>query len=348
MSEQKKIIRVALDAMGGDFSPSNEIEGGIAALRHFSGKPFELIFVGKEKEIKSALAKHDTSGLNYSIVHADEIVTMYDEPSTILRKKRNSSLYQGILLQKDGLVDAFVSAGNTGAVMSTATLTLGRIQGVSRPTIGAFFPAMKSQPVLVVDVGANVDSKPKQLYEFSVMGSIYARQILNIENPKVGLLNVGEEETKGNEIALQTHELLSNSSLNFIGNVEGRDILQGTADVIICDGFTGNIVLKFAESMITFLKSRFKVFASESLLKKIAMALMMPALRKIMNDMDYQKYGGVPLLGVNGVVIIGHGKSSPLAIKNMILLAQEMINKDVNKRIENALNPPSPSERTIA
>ncbi len=350
-NQTSNVIRIALDAMGGDFAPQNEVQGAIAALKHFRhvGANVEIVFVGKEKDIRSALAQQDTgqesSGVNYSIVHADEVVTMDDDPTQAFRKKRNSSLFQGIQQHANGYVNAFVSAGNTGAVMSTATLVLGRIKGVSRPTIGTFLPTTGKLPVLLVDAGANVDSKAKHLYEFGVMGSIYCRQILNVEHPRVGLLNVGEEPTKGTEVALQAHELLSNGVLNFVGNVEGRDILIGAADVVVCDGFVGNIVLKFAESFLGFLKTRFRAFADKSLLNKLLMAAMKPVLSKALKDMDYQEYGGVPLLGVNGVVIIGHGKSTPLAIKNMILRAEEVVRKEVNKSIENALNPPTISTK---
>ena len=234
--------------------------------------------------------------------------------------------------------DAFLSAGNTGAVLSTATILLGRLKGVSRPTIGTFFPTEKNYPVFVLDVGGNVDCKPRFLYEFGVMGSIYISNMLGILNPKIGLLNVGEESSKGNEAALQAHELLSKSDLNFIGNIEGSDIFKVKADVAVCDGFTGNIILKFAESFVGLLKNRFRQFAKKNILNKIMIALFYPIFKKVLKDFDYQNYGGVPLLGVNGVVIIGHGKSSPLAIQNMIYKAIEQYQKDINKKIEKALN----------
>ncbi|MFN3307457.1 MAG: phosphate acyltransferase, partial [Candidatus Kapaibacteriota bacterium] len=199
------------------------------------------------------------------------------------------------------------------------------------PTVGRF-------PTLVLDVGANIDVKPKYLYEFAVMGTIYYQNMFGIENPKVGLLNIGEEETKGSEILLTTHKILKNSSLNFIGNVEGRDVLLGTADVVVCDGLIGNIVLKFAESVLGLFKSKVRNYAKKSIVNALKVAVLKPALRNILKDMDYQQYGGVPLLGVNGVVIIGHGKSSPVAIQNMIFTALEQVKKDINKKIERALN----------
>jgi glycerol-3-phosphate acyltransferase PlsX len=331
-------MRIALDAMGGDFAPDNEVQGAVLAAQSVSpSAELEVVFVGREKEIRAAMAKVDTSMLRYSIVHADDIVGMGDEPSSVVKKKRNSSLFKGIELHADGKVEGFVSAGNTGAVMTTATLVLGRIKGVSRPTIGSFFPTVNSRPALLVDAGANIDCKPRHLYEFAIMGSIYYSQILNTENPKVGLLNIGEERTKGTEVVLQTYELLEQSSLNFIGNVEGRDILFGEADVFVCDGFTGNIILKFAESIIGVLKAKVKQHADKGFLEKLAVATMAPTLKKILKEFDYQEYGGVPLLGVNGVAIIGHGKSSPKAIQNMIVRAVDTATKNINGLIANTL-----------
>jgi glycerol-3-phosphate acyltransferase PlsX len=345
-------IRIALDAMGGDFAPHNEVAGAIAALRHFvqSGASVELALFGRENLIQlslSALAKSEKEFLAalpataLTITHCDDVVTMEDDPSSVARKRRGSSLYKGIESHAAGNTHAFVSAGNTGAVMSTGTLVLGRIAGVSRPTIGTFMPTTTNRPVLLVDAGANVDSKARFLYEFAVMGSIYYRQILGIDSPKVGLLNVGEEETKGNEVALEARAMLAEGhqrrALHFVGNVEGRDILIATADVVVCDGFVGNIVLKFAESFLGFLKARFTSFAEASLVNTLLVGAVKPVLTKVLSGMDYQEYGGVPLLGVNGVVIIGHGKSTPLAIKNMILRAEEVVRKRVNETIAEAL-----------
>jgi phosphate acyltransferase len=337
--------RIILDAMGGDFAPNNEVLGAADAIRHFkeNGINAQVIFVGREADIRASLTKHSVAEADFTIIHADEIVTMEDEPTVVFRKKRNSSLYIGLQYHKEGKAEAFVSAGNTGAVMSHSTLILGRIEGVSRPTIGTFLPTTESYPTLLVDAGANVDCKPKHLYEFAVMGSIYVRRILGVENPRVGLLNVGEEEIKGNEAVVEAHGLLKAvnlkaGKLNFIGNIEGRDVLMGAAHVVVCDGFVGNIVLKFAESMLTFLRAKFTAFADKSFGQKLMMAAAKPALKGALTGMNYEEYGGVPLLGVNGVSIIGHGKSSPLAIKNMILRAEEVVRKEVNKSIETALN----------
>jgi glycerol-3-phosphate acyltransferase PlsX len=331
--------KIAIDAMGGDFAPKSEIEGVIRVFeQNYSKEKLEIVFVGIESVIIENLKKYDVSKINYSIINADEVVTMHDDATSAIKNKKNSSLYIGAELHKSGKVDAFISAGNTGAMMSTCTVLLGRIKGVSRPTIGTFFPTVSGKPTLIVDAGANVDSKPKFLTEFAVMGSIYFSEMLGVEKPKVGLLNIGEEKSKGNEIVVETYSLLSESKLNFIGNIEGGDIFNGKADVVVCDGFTGNIVLKFAESFLGFLKQSIKNFADKSLVNKIQVGLMVPTLKKVLSQFDYQDYGGVPLLGVNGVAIIGHGKSTPKAIQNMILRSIEIIDKDINNKIGLALS----------
>jgi glycerol-3-phosphate acyltransferase PlsX len=337
---KKKFLRIAVDAMGGDFAPLNEVQGSILAYQNkdpFTN--FEIVFVGDEKKINDAIKNYNPKNFQYSIVHAEDVVTMHDDPTQAVKKKKNSSLYKGIKLLAENYVDAFVSAGNTGATLSTATILLGRIEGVSRPTIGSFFPTVGKLPTLVLDVGANIDVKPKYLYEFAVMGSIYFRSIFGVENPRIGLLNIGEEETKGSEILLSTYKILKESSLNFIGNVEGRDVLLGTADVVVCDGLIGNIILKFAESVLGLFKTKVSNYAKKSIVNALKVLLLKPALKNMLKDMDYQQYGGVPLLGVNGVVIIGHGKSSPIAIQNMIYTAIEQVKKEINKKIERALNP---------
>jgi glycerol-3-phosphate acyltransferase PlsX len=326
--------------MGGDFAPKNEVAGAIEVFKSLKpGTDLEIILVGHEQKIKKELAAYDLSSVNYSIVHADDVVTMEDDPTEVVKKRKNSSLYKGAELHANGYADAFVSAGNTGAMLSVSTILLGRIKGVSRPAIGTFLPSDSKYPVFVMDVGANVDCKPRFLYEFAVMGSIYMAQTLGVENPKVGLLSVGEEEKKGNEAVRLAHQALIDSNLNFIGNIEGGDIFRGACNVVVCDGFTGNVVLKLAESFPSFLKVKFKEYASKNLLNKLLMLMAMPALKSTFKQFNYEEYGGVPLLGVNGVSIIGHGKSSPKAIKNMILKAMETIQKQVNSKIEIALNP---------
>ncbi len=328
--------------MGGDYAPANVVAGACQAL-HESGGRFRVAFFGPEDTLRASLRDqagqpggHAPSEHLYSIVHAPEVIDMHDLPTAALKTKRRSSISVGLHHQRDGLADAFVSAGNTGAVLSAATLILGRIRGIGRPTIGALIPTAKS-PCLLVDAGANVDCRPQHLLEFAVMGSIYVGAMRNIPDPRVGLLSIGEEDSKGNEASLAALKLLRKSGLHFAGNVEGRDIFSGELDVVVCDGFTGNILLKFGESVPHFLKTKFQAFAKASLTNSVIALLARNGLRRVMKEMDYQEAGGVPLLGVNGVVIIGHGKSSPKAIKNMIFRAEEMIQKAVNVQIQEML-----------
>jgi phosphate acyltransferase len=330
-------MKIVLDAMGGDFAPANEVRGAVEAVRQADNR-FEVVLVGKEETVGAELRKYSTSNDALSVIPATEVVDMGDSPVTALKQKPDSSLVVGITLHKDKEGDAFVSAGNTGAVTAASTLILGRISGVSRPTIGAIFPS-ENGPVLVVDAGAVTDCKPHFLLEFGVMGGIYSEYMLGKKNPKIGLLNIGEEETKGDDRTKEAFLLFQKNArrIHFIGNIEGRDILAGKADVVVCDGFLGNVLLKFAESVPSFLKTKFKSFAEQNLLKKILMGVMRNPLRTIFKDFDYQEFGGVPLLGVNGVTIIGHGKSTPKAIKNMIFRAEETINKKINLHIEQSL-----------
>jgi len=328
-------IRIAVDAMGGDYAPQNVVAGALDALRE-SNNRFEVVLVGQESLIRSHLQSSSGERLNYTIVHAADVIDMHDGATAALRQKKDSSIGIGMTLHKEGKVDAFVSAGHTGAMVSASTLILGRLDGVSRPTIGAFLPSEKGV-CLLLDAGANVDCRPQHLYEFAVMGSIYANAMFNFSNPSVGLLSVGEEESKGNEAVKDAHKLLSQSSLNFIGNVEGRDILSGKAQIVVCDGFVGNIVLKFGESIPTFIKNRMKEVFSKNLLLKLMGGMLKNSLRSVFKSMDYEEHGGVPVLGVKGVAIIGHGKSTPKAIKNMILKAEETVRKKINERIQEAL-----------
>lgn len=337
MQIQKK-FKIAIDVMGGDYAPINEIEGVFLATQFVKNNlNFEIVFVGDENLITSHLKKYDFSGVGYSIFHTTEVITMHDDPTSAFKTKRDSSIYKGMELLKNKEVDAFLSAGNTGAMLSIATLMLGRIKGVSRPTIGTFFPTMTKNPTLILDVGANVDCKPQFLYEFAIMGEIYYKLMLDKPKPNIGLLNIGEEKTKGNEAVLEAYTLLEKSNINFYGNIEGRDIFKGVVDVVVCDGFTGNIVLKFAESFLSFFKHKVKSYAEKSLLNKIKVLGIKPTLKNIMKGFDYQDYGGVPLLGVNGIVMISHGSSSPKAVQNMIFRTIEVLEKELNLNIENAI-----------
>lgn len=330
-------MQIAIDAMGGDYAPRNVIAGALDALRE-AGNRFEIIFVGNEERIRQEIHPGQSEGnhLAYTIVHAPQTIEMADSPTAALKAKKRSSIVVGIQLHKEGKANAFVSAGNTGAVMAASTLILGRIPGVARPTIGAFLPS-EGGACLLLDAGANVDCRPRHLLEFAVMGTVYARSMLNYQNPSVGLLNIGEESTKGDERSLEAFELLSNSKLHFIGNVEGRDILKGKANVIICDGFVGNIILKFGESLLTTLMKRFQDHATRNFLKRVWNSLVYDTIKKMLWDFDYQVFGGVPFLGVNGISIIGHGGSTPKAIKNMILRAEEMVKKNIQREIEHGI-----------
>jgi len=323
--------------MGGDFAPANEVAGMIECLRRCDNR-FHVVLAGDEEKINSELEKGGAAGLDFSIVHAPEIVDMHDSPIVAIKTKPNSSLVKGITLHKEGRADAFVSGGNTGAVTAASTLILGRIPGVSRPTIAAIFPSEKG-PTLIVDAGAVSDCRPQFLYEFGVMGSIYSEYMLKKKNPRVGLLNIGEEASKGNELAKETHKYISErkEKLNFIGNIEGRDILKGEADVVVCDGFVGNIILKFAESIPGYLKYQFKKFAAKSILNKLMIGVLRGSLKEIFRDMDYTEFGGIPLLGLNGVTIIGHGSSPPKAIKNMLFRAEETVQFRINQHIQEKL-----------
>jgi phosphate acyltransferase len=316
--------------MGGDNAPVSEAAGAVEAVRGNAG--INVILVGNEEKINAELKKHSFDSSRIKIHHASEVIEMHESPAEVIRKKTDSSIIVGLKLHKSGEADAFISAGNTGAVMAASLFTLGRIANVSRPTIGSRFPTERGI-TMVFDVGANVDCKPLNLLEFAVMGSVYANHIYKIENPTVGLLSVGEEKSKGDILTAEAYELLEKSGLNFIGNVEGRDILKGGTHVIVCDGFVGNVVLKFAESVLSLLKTKFFDYANRGIFSKLKVGMAYGTLKEILKDFDYQEYGGVPLLGVNGVSIIGHGRSTPRAIVNMILRAEQTARAKVNDTI---------------
>src|SRR5258706_9040364 len=313
--------------MGGDFAPHNVVAGVMEALR-VGGNRFEVLFVGPESILRDELHGLGENGQRCRIIDAPQVITMDDGAMSAVKQKKDSSIAVGVSLNKDGAADAFVSAGHTGAVMSASTLILGRIEGIGRPAIGAFFPSEQGV-CLLLDAGANIDCKPQHLFEFAIMGSIYAREMLMLPNPTVGLLSIGEESTKGNALTLEAYELLSKSRLNFVGNVEGRDILKGKANVVVCDGFVGNVLLKFAEGVPRLLKTKFRNHAARNVFLKVWVGMMSRTLRSVMKDFDYQEHGGVPLLGVNGVSIIGPGKSTPTAFQNMVLKAEEMVRKNI-------------------
>ncbi|OQX87258.1 hypothetical protein B6D60_04230 [candidate division KSB1 bacterium 4484_87] len=332
-------MKIAVDAMGGDFAPRAIVTGAISAAR--TKKDLEIVLVGDEEAIKHELSLHfRTDELPISIHHASQIIDMKDSPAYALRHKRNNSISVAMDLHKRGEVEAVVSAGNTGAVLGAALMKLKKIRGVMRPAIGSILPTGKGRNFLI-DVGTNVDSKPQQLMQFGIMGSIFVRKLFGVENPRVGLLNIGEESSKGSDLIQKTYQLFLEAPFNFIGNVEGRSILSETVDVVVCDGFVGNIILKFAESISSVYTRSLRGRIGKRAQYKFGALLLRPAFRRLKKTFDYAEYGGVPLLGVNGVVIIGHGGSSPKAVTNAIFEAEKMVKEDVNRTIEEELQAAS-------
>lgn len=319
-------MRIAVDAMGGDNAPHVNVAGAIAAARDYD---VEIILVGDTLSLRQELLRCPVSSLNITIEPASQIISMDESPTVALRQKKDSSITRAIELVKGGKADAVISAGNTGAVMAASKIILGTLKGVDRPAIAAIFPTLNA-PCVILDVGANVDCKPQHILQFAVMGSIYAEYILGKKSPRVGLLSIGEEELKGNELTREAHKILRNSKLNFAGNVEGRDIFKGEISVIVCDGFIGNIVLKASESMAELFDVVLKEELRGRVLYRFGARLCDNALKNFMRKIDYAEHGGAPLLGVNGVSIISHGRSSSRAIKNAIRVAKEFIEKKVN------------------
>ncbi|WP_374226812.1 phosphate acyltransferase PlsX [Ktedonobacter sp. SOSP1-85] len=326
-------MRLALDAMGGDNAPGEIVLGAIQAARAYG---IGVYLVGREEVIQAELAKHDTSGLDLPIVHTDEVIEMDDHPATAVRSKKNASMTVALQLVRDGKAIGAVSAGNSGAMMAAALFTLKRIPGVERPALGGVFPT-KNKPCLIIDMGANTDCKPEYLQQFALMGSVYMERIFHVNQPRVSLLANGEEETKGNQQVVQTHQLLKQNAerlkLNFIGNIEGRDIMTNVADVVVCDGFVGNVVLKLSEGVGEALFSLIKDELTSSFVSKLAAAVLRPGLKRIYKRLDYAEYGGVPLLGVNGAAIISHGRSNARAIQNALRVAKETAETGVTQAI---------------
>lgn len=329
------MISIAVDAMGGDHAPRTEVEGALRAARSYGVK---VILVGREDQLREELSKHeDAQELPVKIVHASERVTMEDSATKAVRGKRDTSIRVACRLVRDGLAAGLVSAGNTGAVMVTAKLVQGMLPGVDRPALAQAFPTLSGRHAVMVDVGANVDCTPRMLAQFAVMGDIYARVILQTENPRVGLLSIGEEEHKGNDLTRKAYTLLKTLPLNFIGNVEGRDVYSGETEVIVCDGFIGNVALKVSEGLVDVIKSMLKESFESTIAGKIGYVLSKAAFADFKKRLDYSEYGGAPLLGVRGVCIICHGRSNANAIKNAIRVAAAFSSGQINHRIENDL-----------
>ena len=324
-------MKIVVDAMGGDHAPAAVVEGAVLAAREYNTK---IILTGLRERIQAELDKHDPDHtLPIEIVHAEQIVEMHDIPGKALRSKKKSSMKVGLDLVKQGVGAAFLSAGNTGAVLAYSTVILRPVKGVDRPAIAIQLPTSKGISILL-DAGANVDCKTNQLFQFGIMGHVFAEYILEKENPSVGLLSIGEEDGKGNEIVKETFQMLKNSHINFIGNLEGKEVYQGNADVIVCDGFTGNVALKISESLAEMIGSNLKLMFQSNWLSKLGYLLLKPKLVEFKKKVDHSETGGAPLLGVNGVVIIAHGSSSPKAIKNAINRAQELSEKNIIEHIK--------------
>jgi glycerol-3-phosphate acyltransferase PlsX len=323
------MIKIAVDAMGSDNSPHSEVEGAILAAKEFG---VHVILVGKSSELSPLLKRLGMGDLPIEICNATQVVSMHDKPTVALRQKKDSSIRVAAKLVRDRKADGLVSAGNTGAVMAISKMVMGCVPGVDRPALAAILPTLKGHAVLL-DVGANVACKPHQLIQFAVMGHLFSKQIVGVNSPKVGLMSVGEEESKGTDLTKQVHKALKDLRLNFIGNVEGRDLYNGRADVIVCDGFTGNVALKTSEGLIEAVLELLKAELSSNLQQKLGALLSQQSFRRLKKRLDYSEYGGAPLIGLSGVSIICHGRSSSNAVKNAIRVAQEFSDNQVNAEL---------------
>ncbi|HXI09546.1 MAG TPA: phosphate acyltransferase PlsX [Thermodesulfobacteriota bacterium] len=322
-------MKIAVDAMGGDHAPAVVVEGSIQAATEFK---IPIILVGDKDRIEAELKRHKGDHGNISVRHASEIVGMDESPAQAIRKKKDSSLRVCFDLVKNGEASAVVSAGNSGAAMAAGMFLMKKIKGVDRPAIAVSVPTMKGSAVLL-DVGGNVDCKPAHLVQFAVMGAVFARYALKIDRPRVGLLSNGEEEGKGNELTRETNALIKKTSLNYIGYVEGRDIYHGDVDVVVADGFVGNVVLKLSEGLVEAVTDMLKEEIMSTLPSKIGYMLARGAFQRLKKKIDYAEYGGAPLLGIEGVCVISHGRSNPKAIKNAILRANESVRGRVNNHL---------------
>lgn len=337
-------MRIALDAMGGDNGPRPAVEGAAAAVRRYG---IEVVLTGKARYLQRLLAAMKIRDSRLHIVDAPEVVTMHDAPKDSLRKKQ-SSLAVACDLVTRGDCQALVSVGNTGAVLAHALMKWRALPGIKKPAIATLLPTFH-EPVVIIDAGANVDCKPRQLVNFGIMGHVYAREVLHRPTPRIGLLNIGEEETKGNELTLETSRLLRQTPLNYLGHAEGRDVVSGDYDVIVCDGFVGNVLLKTAEGCAQMILQGIRREVRKSAVAMLGYVAMRSAVRRFRRHVDYDEYGGAPLLGVNGVCIIGHGASNAKAFKNALKVASEAVTHRLTLHIEEELKrsaPPPPQGGT--
>jgi glycerol-3-phosphate acyltransferase PlsX len=330
--------------MGSDRAPKPEVEGAILACRHHD---VQVLLVGREPQIREELdreiEKHPTvRRLPIEIVHATEVISMGEKAATAVRSKRDSSMRVGLRLVREGRAAGFVTAGNTGAAMATAKMVLGALPGVDRPALAAVFPTSAEKPAILVDVGANVDCKPQNLEQFAVMGEIYSRSIFGTHKPRVGLLSIGEEESKGNELTREAYGLLRRLPLNFVGNVEGRDLYNGSVDVMVCDGFTGNVALKVSEGLASAVRFLLKESLKSTISSQVGFLLSRRAFEDFKKRLDYAEYGGAPLLGLKGVCIVGHGSSNATALKNAIRVAAQFAETRINDEIERGIGSQRP------
>ena len=336
---------IAVDAMGSDRAPKPEVEGAILAARHYD---VGVLLVGKEDQLRAELRHHPTAGfLDIEVVPASEVIGMHEKAAQAVRAKRDSSMRVGLRLVREGRAAGFITAGNTGAAMATAKMVLGALPGVDRPALAAVFPTAKGTAAVMLDVGANVDCKPQNLEQFAIMGEIYFRSIFAAEKPRVGLLSIGEEESKGNDLTRQAYQLLRLLPLNFVGNVEGRDLYNGNVDVIVCDGFVGNVALKISEGLVETVRAILKESLAATITRQVGFLLSRKAFVDFKKRLDYAEYGGAPLLGIKGVCIVSHGSSNANAIKNAIRVAAECARAHINSTIAKELadgrprhNPP--------
>lgn len=325
------MIRVAVDGMGGDYAPEVVVAGAVQAANDFDH--IEVVLVGQEEALKRELKKHKLTGGKLTVRHASEVVTMSDTPVAAIKKKKDSSIAVCVDMLQKREVDAIVSAGNTGAAVAASTLRLGMLKGVKRPGIAISTPSLQGMSV-VMDVGANLNPSPTELLHYAIMASVYSKSIFKKRHPSIGLLNIGEEECKGTDVIQEAHKLLRDTSLlNFIGNIEGRDFFNGKADCIVCDGFVGNVVLKLLESVLETSKILVKRNMQKNPLSYVGAYFMKPAIKSVLEDINYEEAGGAPLLGVDGIVIIGHGISSAKAIRNAIRKGAEFVSTQVNEQI---------------
>jgi glycerol-3-phosphate acyltransferase PlsX len=325
------MMKIAVDAMGGDHAPANEVQGAIQAANELG---VGVVLVGAERLLHDELRKHGWRGRAIEVVDATEVITMSDPVAQAVRRKRNSSLHVAAKVVADGRASGFVSAGNTGAVMGVAMIKLGTLAHVDRPALATVLPTVSGRGALMLDVGANAECKPEHLMQFAVMGAIYARAIFGVKDPTVGLLSIGEEEVKGNDLTKEAHKLLKAAPLRFTGNVEGRHIFLGEVDVIVCDGFTGNVVLKVSEGLIETIIKMLREELQRSLQGMAGAFLSRPAFQAFKKRLDYAEYGGAPLLGVAHPTVICHGRSSPRAIRNAVRVAKEFAEGGLNGRID--------------